>query len=58
MRVYNTEKDYVVVYLSEGGMHYHFRCSAKNTRQAKRICRDYIGVSNDNITDVYIDDRF
>lgn len=50
------EKEYVVVYLSAGGMHYRFRCTAKNTRQAKKICRECIGVSNKDITEVYIDE--
>ena len=49
------EKEYIVVYLSAGGMHYNFRCYAKNSRQAKKECRECMGVSNEDITDVYED---
>ena len=47
------EKEYIVVYLSAGGMHYNFRCVAKDKRQAKKECRECMGVSNEDITDVY-----
>lgn len=48
-------KNYIVVYLSAGGMHYNFRCYANNKREAKRECRECMGVSNEDITDVYED---
>lgn len=48
-------KHYIVVYLSAGGMHYNFRCYASNKREAKRACREALGVTNSDITDVYED---
>lgn len=53
MREYIRLKNYCVVYLSNGGMHYRFRCVTENKREAKRICRELLGVSNKDITDVY-----
>ncbi len=49
-------KNYCVVYLSAGGMHYRFRCVAKNATEAKKICRQSLGISNKDITDVYEED--
>lgn len=46
-------KCYIVVYLSAGGMHYNFRCVATNKREARRICKEQLGVSNSDITEVY-----
>lgn len=46
-------KRYVVVYLVASGMHYRFRCYADNKRQAKKYCREAMGVSSNDITDVY-----
>ncbi len=46
-------KLYCVVYLSPGGMHYRYRCSAQNKTQAKAMCRRSMGVSNEDIVDVY-----
>ena len=48
-------KNYVVVYLSDSGMHERFRCTARNVRQAKRYCRECMGVDNEQITDVYLE---
>lgn len=46
-------KFYVVVYLSDGGIHYRFRCSAQNKREAKRMCKEYLGIEQSDITDCY-----
>jgi len=46
-------KDYVVVYLSDGGIHYRFRCTALNKREAKKMCRECMGVKTADITDCY-----
>lgn len=46
-------KRYCVVYLSSGGMHYRYRCSAINKKEAKKKCREALGVKNTDITDVY-----
>jgi hypothetical protein len=43
---------YCVVYLSPGGIHYRFRCSAKDKNQARKICRDYLGITNKEIVEV------
>lgn len=45
-------KQYCVVYLSPGGMHYRYRCSAKNKREAQKFCREAMGVSYEQIVDV------
>lgn len=37
---------YVVVYLSEGGMHYRYRCYAKSKAEARKICRKALGIDN------------
>ena len=44
---------YVVVYLSEGGMHYRYRCTARNKSEAKRMCREVLGVKSKNIVETY-----
>ena len=46
-------KDYVVVYLSAGGMHYRFRVCAKTAREARKICHECAGVKYADITEVY-----
>lgn len=46
-------KSYTVVYLSEGGVHYRFRCSAQNKREAKKICKENLGIRQSDITDCY-----
>lgn len=46
-------KKYCVVYLSPGGVHYRFRCSAANKREARRIAREGVGCSNNDIVEVY-----
>lgn len=48
-----TTKEYCVVYLSAGGIHYRFRCCAENKRQARRYCHDFTGVRYADITDCY-----
>lgn len=45
-------KLYCVVYLSPGGMHYRYRCSAKNKRAARKMCRDCMGVTDKEIVEV------
>ena len=44
---------YVVVYLSEGGMHYRYRCAARNKREAKRMCREALGIKSKDIIEAY-----
>ena len=46
-------KLYCVVYLSPGGIHYRYRCSAKNKREAREMCRKEMFCSDADITDVY-----
>lgn len=48
-----SQKHYCVVYLSEGRMHYRFRCYAVSSRQAKKYCRECMGVDNEHIVEVY-----
>ena len=45
-------KNYCVVYKNSFGIHYRFRCSAENKWEARRRCRDYIGIKNSNIVSV------
>ena len=47
------KKKYCVVYLSPGGMHYRYRCTANNKRSAKKMCREALGVSSADIIEVY-----
>lgn len=46
-------KFYCVVYLSEGGMHYRYRCYAKNKREVRKLCRESMGIANKNIVEIY-----
>ena len=46
-------KEYVVVYLSPGGMHYRYRCSAQNKKEARKMCHNAMGVRYKDITDIY-----
>lgn len=46
-------RQYCVVYLSPGGIHYRYRCSAKNKREAREMCRKEMFCSDVDITDVY-----
>lgn len=48
-------KRYVVVYVV-CGTHYRYRCYAENARQAKRFCRDNMGVGKHDIVETYIED--
>ena len=45
-------KRYCVVYLSPGGMHYLYRCTAANKREAQNMCCNALGVSNSDIVEV------
>lgn len=49
-------KRYCVVYLSPGGMHNRYRCTAENKRQARRICRQAMGLSDREIVSVEEED--
>lgn len=49
-------KRFIVVYLSEGGMHCRYRCSAKSKHEARQICRKCMGISDRLIVDVYEED--
>jgi len=44
-------KCYCVVYMV-CGTHYRYRCSAENKRDARKMCREYMGVSNSKIVSV------
>lgn len=46
-------KLYCVVYLSPGGMHYRYRCTAKTKKEAKIACHNAMGCRYKDITDVY-----
>lgn len=46
--------EYIVVYLSSGGMHYRYRCCASNKKEAKRMCHDAMGIRYKDIVDVYV----
>lgn len=46
-------KRYVVVYISPGGMHYRYRCIAKDKKDAKRQCKNSMGADKKDIVDVY-----
>ena len=48
-------KRYCVVYLSEGGVHYRYRCYAKSPRFAERYCKQALG-KNVEIVEVYEED--
>lgn len=45
------KKHYLVTYFN-GAMHYHFRCYAADKKEARKMCKDALGVSDDDITDV------
>lgn len=49
-------KRYCVVYLSSGGMHYRYRCYADSKKEAKRLCKESLGISYSNIVDIYIEE--
>lgn len=49
-------KRYIVVYLSEGGIHYRYRCSAKSKWEARKICRTNMGITDKKIIEVYEED--
>lgn len=50
-------KRYCVVYLSPGGMHYRYRCTAKNKTEARRFCKEDLGVSDKDIVEIYMEDE-
>ncbi len=54
--VINGMNYYCVVYLSPGRMHYRFWCSAANARQAKKLCKESLGISDEDIVEVYRED--
>ena len=45
-------RHYCITYLSEGGMHYQYRCYARNKKEAKKQCCEFLGISSDKIVDV------
>lgn len=47
---------YVVVYLSEGGMHYRFRCYANGKREVRRACKGALGIKESDIVEVYTEE--
>lgn len=48
-------KIYFVVYMAYG-IHFRYRCSAHNKREAKKLCKEYMGCESRDITDVYTED--
>lgn len=48
-------KIYCVVYLV-CGIHYRFRCSANNARDAKKQCIECMGCNRKDIVEAYIDE--
>lgn len=50
-------KRYCVVYLSPGGMHYRYRCTAKNKTEARRFCKEDLGISDKDIVEIYMEDE-
>ena len=49
-------KRYCVVYLSAGGMHYRFRCSANSKREAKKICKESLGITDKDIVEIVVEE--
>lgn len=49
-------KRYCIIYLSEGGMHYRYRCSAKDKREARKIFRMGLGISDKCIVEIEEED--
>ncbi len=45
-------KKYVVVYIVNG-IHYRYRCYAKNKRDAENACIEMMGVAKKNIRETY-----
>ena len=45
-------KTYCVVYRVYG-IYYRYRCNAKNARQAKLMCCEYMGVERTDIEEAY-----
>lgn len=45
-------KRYCITYLSPGGIHYHFRCYAKNKWEARKECRVGLGIKNKDIVEI------
>lgn len=45
-------RHYCITYLSEGGMHYQYRCCARSKKEARKQCRESLGISSDKIVDV------
>lgn len=50
---FKMSKNYCVVYLSCGGIHYRFRCTARNKREAKKFCIDCLAVKSKDIVEIY-----
>lgn len=48
-------KRYCVIYLSPGGMHYRFRCGAKDKREARKICKLALGIADSDIVEVEVE---
>ena len=48
-------KRYCVVYIVFG-IHYRYRCSAKNKREARKYCREAMGITDRQIVDVEEED--
>lgn len=45
-------KHYCITYLSEGGIHYQYRCCARSKKEAKKQCREFLGISSNKIVEV------
>ena len=47
---------YCVVYLSDYGIHERCRCYAKGKGFAKRMCKEELGIDEEQIVEVYLDE--
>ena len=47
---------YCVVYLSPDGIHYRYRCTANNKAAARKICKKALGIANEDIVEIYIEE--
>lgn len=48
--------DYCVVYLV-CGVHYRYRCKARNKQNARKMCKETIGIEYKDIVEVYREDK-
>ena len=49
-------KSYCAVYLSPGGMHERYRCTAKSKKEARISCCKAVGCKSKDIVEIYVED--